>query len=345
MSNPLSDEEATKLFNEISSNMSDPNKVDELLKAAGNEEPAPSPEEETTPAVTEPEKPTPEKEEETPPSKEAETPPEEKVTEKAEAKEEPKDELAELRAQLDKVSKENHALRSQAGRVPHVQRKIKELDLKLEELSKKTASPSNRPSTAIQTKLAEKVKTIKDTDPELAAILSDVIDGIGAAADGVADESLNREKETLTLLRNSELETYRATQAERLLEMYPNAPDVFASASWKEWKSKQSAGVQALASSDSADDVGRAFKIYAEDMVIAHPELAKKTEEAKAAPVEAKPEDTSKAAQIEEERNRKKATAASVASPNAAGKSALPEDPEALFRKFSEDIRKQRMGD
>lgn len=248
------------------------------------------------------------------------------------------DELKELRDQLQAMQKENHALRSQAGRMPHIQRKLKELDAKLEELNTKTASPSSRPSAAINEKVKQALKGIGETDAELAQAVAEAIQ---LAITGQEEDALNRERETLKLFREQEYASYREAEVERLLNMYPNAPEVFASPTWKQWKSSQSERVQALALSDNADEVALAFKLYADDMVKQNPQLAKVS--AADAPA-ATAENEQKAAQIEQARKRRQAASAHVGSSNAPGKVRLPDDPEALFKKYSEEIRKSISG-
>lgn len=246
-------------------------------------------------------------------------------------------ELAELKAQLENMKKENHALKSQAGRVPHVQKRLQELDRKLEEL--KSASPSSQTSTKIKPKLDALLEGLKETDSQLAETIAKAIE---EATNGVDEQLHSREIENLTFIREQEARSYQSAEAARLIEMYPNAPEVFKSPHWSDWKAKQSPGVLALATSSDADDVVRAFKMYADDMLAQYPDLAKAAEGTPAKTED--PEAAAKAKKIEEERARKKSTAANIGSPNAAGKNALPDDPEALFKKISEQLRKQRTG-
>lgn len=340
MSTEMTDSEAQKLFNQVSKSLqnADSEKLSELMEQEAPLEEAPIEEvkpEEAEESVEQPEDDD-GKEEVTPPEEKAEEAGEEKKEEVAEP-----DELTKLREQLAKVSKENHALKSQAGRVPHVQRKLQELDKKLEEIAKLRASPSSQPSAKIKPKIDDLLKGVKSTDPELADAIAAAI---AEATDGLAADSLTNEEKTLRLIRDNEHQTYQDLEANRLLEMYPNAPDVFASSSWAEWKSTQSPRMQGLATSDSADDVATAFELYARDMMAKHPELAAKTEVAKEETPAAKSAEALKAEQIETERKRKKETSANVQNPSAPGKVGMPDDPEALFKKFSEQIRKERTG-
>lgn len=362
MSTELTDAEAQKLFNQIAAAGTDPEKLDKAMTApeasddvdkGGDLEKT----DDTTVVIED------DKSGETPDDdtqkddvtvdvdktkEDDETPPPDKAEDTSKDnknKDQAPDDLAKLREQLDKLTKENHSLRSQAGRVPHVQRKLKEIDKKLEELNQKSASPSNHPSATIQPKVLEKLKGIRETDPELADAIAAALQ---EASTGLADDALNREKQTLTLLREQELEAFEEEQAQMLLKLVPNAGEVVNSASWIEWKKEQSEDVLRLATSSYADSVLLAMDKYARDMKAKYPDLNKTTDAAQ------KSEDTvktvadaeaaKKAAQIEEERRRKQATAASVSSPNASGKVSLPDDPEALFKKYSEEIRKQRTG-
>lgn len=247
---------------------------------------------------------------------------------------EEEDPLAELKSQLEALRKENHSLKSQAGRVPHVQRRLKEIDKKLEELTKRRSSPSESPSAKIKPKVKERLESIRKTDPELADAIESAFSD---ATDGLSEELYSREKESLTLQREQELLSFREEQAQQLLSKHPNAPEVFNSPAWAEWKNEQSPGIRALAESDLADEVSDAFQRYANDMVKKYPELAAKIE----VPKESEQE---RAKQIEEERQRKKQTAVVSDSPKAAGKVKMPDDPAALFEKFSSQIRKERLG-
>jgi phosphopantetheine adenylyltransferase len=341
----LTDKEAQAIFNQTSKALreDDGAKLSELMEQKPLEEEAPivtDPPEEDKTAETKVEDEQPEEKDDKdvvndPPAVEADA-----VDDEDKDKDKAPSELDLLKEQLAKVSKENHALKSQAGRVPHVQRRIQELDKKLAELSKGTP-PSSQASAKITPKVLEKLKGIRETDAELADTIAEVI---GLTADGIADDVRTQEVENLTALRKQEYQQYQEHEAARLLEMYPNAPEVFGSPSWAEWKKEQSHQIVALAESDSADDVSFVFEKYARDMVAKYPELAKVEDKEADKTVVVSDEEREKARKIEEARSRKKETSVTVGSPTATGKVGLPEDPLALFKKFSEDIRKERTG-
>lgn len=339
MNNELSPEEATKLFNEVSQavHASDSVKLSEVMNKQPPEKGEPVQDlpvaDKVQPDETE------DKDEKDPPEKdeagqEGTTEEESKEPEK---KDEP-NELDKLKAQLAKLTEDNHKLRSNAGRIPQIQRRIQELDKKLEERAKST-SPSSQTSTKIKPKVDELLESVRTTDPELAKTIAAVID---QAISGVDEAAHTKEIDTLKLLREDALSSYQEEQTTRLLTMYPNAADVFQSPAWTKWKTSQTNAVRSLAESSEADDVAFAFEKYATDMRALYPELDKQKGEVKASVTD--PEEAERAKKLEAERQRKKETAANVGTPNAAGKVGLPDDPQALFDKYAADIRKQRTG-
>lgn len=349
MSTELSEKEANKLFMEISGALKDGDttKVDELfVNSTVEDEPQPVDGEDDSALSEEDSTPNAEAEDEEVDagdnSDEEVDPPE--GADDNPADEDGKDELAALKAQIaelkkerEKADREIHHFRSQAGRMKAISRDMKKYDERLEELQRQLASPSNRPSAAVLGKVKEKFKSIEDIDPELASILESAL---GDALVGIETDNLNREKETISLLRQREIEDYETAEADRLLQMYPNAAEVFNSPAWKEWKQEQPKGIVALAESSSADEVATAFRLYSDAMLAKYPELATGGTKRDDTPAQKQPDP--KATQIEAERKRKREGAANVSSPNAQGKVGLPDDPNALFNKYYEQIRKQR---
>lgn len=345
MSTELSEKEANTLFMEISGALKDGNtvKVDELFANPTVEDETELTEEAANPADTEevePEAGTEDKEASaTEPDGTNTNPP-------AEADGGPEngaDEIAALKAQIEQLKKERektdreiHNFRSQAGRMKALTRDMKKYDERLEELQRQLASPLNRPSAAVLSKVKEKFKAIEDIDPELASVLESAL---GDALVGIETDNLNREKETISLLRQREIEEYETAEAERLLQMYPNAAEVFSSPAWQQWKQEQPKGIVALAESSSADEVATAFKLYTDAMLAKHPELKQSGQ-----PAQPAQQPDPKATQIETERKRKLQGAVNVSSSNAQGKVGLPDDPNALFNKYYEQIRKERLG-
>lgn len=334
MTNPLTEADSSKLFDEVSKAMQedDSSKLSSLLAQETPEEEQPTkepPEEEEQPENSEGEE---EEEEVSPPVEEeldADKTKEEKEPTEAEKR------LAELQAQLDAAKKDNQALRSQAGRVPSIQRKLAEVDKKLAEL--KTLAPSSQTSTKVKPKVEELLKDVRETDPALADTIAKAL---GVAIEGVDEELRTNEINSLIRQREQHAQDYLEEQRNRLLSQYPNAPQVFASPHWAEWKKSQPTHIQELAGSDSADAVGMAFELYAKAMLEQHPELAKSAQEQSVAPAE-----TEKAKKLEEERLRKKKDSVDMGTSRAAARDKEPTDPQALFEKFSQQIAKELKGD
>lgn len=336
MTNPLTEEDSNKLFAEVSKAMQedDSTKLSTLLAQETPDEEQPTqdpPEEEEQPDKSEDK----EEEEESPLVEEeldADKTKEDKEPTEAEKR------LAELQAQLDAAKKDNQALRSQAGRVPSIQRKLAEVDKKLAEL--KAQAPSSQASTKVKPKVEELLKDVRETDPALADTIAKAL---GVAIEGVDEELRTSQIESLNALREQHAQDYLEEQRNRLLTMYPNAPEVFASPHWAEWKKSQPTHIQELAGSDSADAVGMAFELYAKAMLEQHPELAKKDE----APAKesANPAEAEKAKKLEEERLRKKKDSVDLGTSRASARDKEPTDPQALFEKFSQQIARELKGD
>lgn len=340
MTTQLTDKESEKLFAQMSNAIRNQefDKIDELATSP-EEEDTQLPEEHEegnpdTPEPTEKETPTPTGDDDIPADKEK---PEEDEAKKKEttAEKTEQEKLAEALALIEKVKQENHNLRSQAGRVPHLQRQVQQIDKKLEELQKHATSPSSRPSTKLSERITPKLAKIKDADPELADVLAELL---ADATDGVATDLRDAEAQSLQNQRQAVEQEIREAEIARLLEMYPNAPEVFKSPSWKTWEAQQSDRIKLLANSDNADDVAFVFERYAADMIKLHPELAAKKEQDTPAP------QNDEAAKIEAERQRKKQTTVVVGSPTPAGRKQMPENDAALFEEFSKQIRKEITG-
>ena len=330
MATPLTEEDSNKLFNEISKAVQedDSSKLSDLLAQE-------TPEEEEQPDLDTPAKEDNEPENNEDEEEESPQPEEEDADEPGENKEQTPEEkrLAELEAQLEAAKKDNQALRSQAGRIPSIQRKLAEVDKKLAEL--KAQAPSSQASTKIQPKVEELLKDVRETDPALA---ESIAKALGVAIEGIDEELRTTQIANLTAERERAAAEYLEEQRDRLLTAYPNAPQVFASPHWAEWKKSQPSHIQDLANSDSADAVGMAFELYAKAMIEKHPELASKGNEQV-------PAENDKAKKLEEERQRKKKDSVDLGNRRTPARDKEPTDPQALFEKFSQQIAKELKGE
>lgn len=332
----LTTEEAQKLFNDVSQavlNDDSDNKLSSLLATE-------SPQEEEQPVDDTPADEPEDKEDgnEVDTTEESDTPDEDKEedksAEKADDKKQEDDPLAKLQAQLDELKKQNQVLSSQAGRVSSIQRQLAAYDKRLNELaSKPTSSATNE---KVKPKIDEALKDLEDTDPALAKAIKSVM---GEALSSVDQTAHASEIEQVQALRDAAYADYQEEQRNILLTKFPNAPQVFGSQHWKDWKKSQPSHIVNLAQSDSAEAVIMALDIYRNDMIRLHPELA-----AKDAPAKEDSKANEAAAKIEEERKRKQATTANVDSGKAPTRTKTPSDPEALFNQFFKDELKNISG-
>lgn len=324
MTGTIERDEAERLFQNINKAMQedDSSKLSDLL--AQETPPAEEPEEEEQPVEDTPAD-EPEKEEQV----EEDTPSDEDGKEKEET---PADPLEELRQQIAELKKAQQSASSQIGRVPSLQRKLSEYDKQLAELRSATSSQASEKALP---KIEAALKDLEDTDPNLAKAIKTAM---GEALSGVDNEAHAREIARIESLRESDYAEYAAVQKEILLNKYPNAADVFASDSWKSWKKQQPAHVLNLAQSDDAGAVIMALDMYKQRMLELHPELAQPTAQTPAVVVD------ERATKIEEERKRQQQKAANISSGKAPSAVKQPADLEALFKQYSDDIRKEITG-
>lgn len=246
--------------------------------------------------------------------------------EKSEAEKE-LERLREEKAQLE------HRLQSFAGRVPALQREVEELKRKQRTAAPVETPAANVPSVA-KSKLDEKLARAKEIDPELVDLLETLRDELSTGTRKEIDEKVGK---TEQLLRQKEEEAYWYDQKARLLELVPQADEVFQSPLWKEWKEQQSGAIYALASSANADEMYYAMELFARDTAKRYPNLAP-TPQPSATPA------NPAVSKVVEDRNRKLATGAP-----AAGSTGVPrtgkgvpgeEDPDALFDYVVKKIQK-----
>lgn len=234
----------------------------------------------------------------------------------------------EVQERIAKLEKDRtdfeHRLKSDLGRIAALQRKV-------DELSRAQAAPpaatkaepaATTPSVA-KSKFDEKIAQIKELDPELADVLLALKDEV---SEPLRKELTDKVSQTENLLRQREEQELWTKEKSRLLEMVPQADDVFKNPLWKQWKEVQPAKIRELASSADADEMFLAIQKFAADTAKAYPELA--------AQPPATPAASPAVAKVVEDRQRKltsSSPAGSGASPKQ-GKGIPDEsDQEALF--------------
>lgn len=219
--------------------------------------------------------------------------------------------------------------RSESGRVPFLQKKLAELEKKLQEPAASAAALNGQPTSK---ELEEALAQIAEVDPVTAKALS-----------LLRQEAQGSVKKTESILEERETEALLNREFDKLTKMVPQAPQVFQLPEWQEWKESQTPGLMALASSSYADDVVVAIEKFAKDMQVRYPEFAPKpVESPKEAVKEVVPPVVDpKQAALEEQRSRRLAATTPASATPAKTKEGEPSDPEALFAHFSKLIRKE----
>jgi hypothetical protein len=243
----------------------------------------------------------------------------------------------EAQEELARLKKIEMQARSEAGRVPYLQRKLAEMEKKLHATTQPSlTTPAAQPSGTTKDETAEELEKIL-------AELGEVDPVTTKALSLIRKEAQRTAKKTENILVQKEEEAHLAREWNKLVEQIPQAPDVFKLPEWSLWKDEQSPRIKALASSSDADDVVMAMEKFAKDMAARNPDLVK-TETPQAAPVVAAPSVPAtpdpKEAAIAEQRSRRLAATTPTSAVAPKGDSE-PKDPEALFRHFSAQVRKQ----
>lgn len=261
-----------------------------------------------------------------------------KPDEQVEPKEE--DELTKLRREL-------HEVKSQAGRVPYLNRRTQELERELREakLNRKVAEATtpadskDNVKTAIPEALQKKVEALRNIDPDTADILQDMLASMQAQQATAATAAKEMVSEFADAEAQKQHDAFLNEQFQTLVTRMPYAPKVFKSPEWAEWKNQLSPGRRALAESELADEVEIAINAFLHDMQARYggakqaPAVEDKTPVVDQQQAEA-------ASKVQENRERKlKAEVETKGAVAKASKQQLDED--ALFKSYYNQLRKE----
>lgn len=164
--------------------------------------------------------------------------------------ESPADTITTLRQQLEEAKQLEHKHKSDAGRVPGLQRKLAELDKKLAELSAPNRVASSEEDAALLN--TDALKVLEATDPELAKAIRDSMRHV---YDATTRENISRTREVTNTFMQAQHEEVLQSEMSKLVAVVPNAADVFQSQEWHSWVDSRSPGMRGLATSDYADEV------------------------------------------------------------------------------------------
>lgn len=158
-----------------------------------------------------------------------------------------------LKKQLEEARNVDHRLKSDAGRVPGLQRKLAELDKKLQEMAEKSAATNENGDDASSDAFDnEHLAIIRETDPTLAAAIEK---SIAAAMKSARRSSVDAARVVTETFRQEEEEASLRHEWDVLVQEAPEAPEIFRSPEWETWKQTISPSMRQLAESSMAEDV------------------------------------------------------------------------------------------
>jgi len=239
-------------------------------------------------------------------------------------------------SEADTLRRELHRLKSDVGRVPFMQSRMKELERELREvkLSRNveagTSSADPDKQVEVPADIKKRIDELREVDPSLATLLEDMTKALRSETQSTA-------RHVVTTINDSEreVEEQRTVQEQyhQLLEEVPWAPQAFQSQEWKQWKDSLLPGQRAMAESTYAGDVKIALNEFARVM---QARQGTATSVQQAPPVVVVDEEAEK---VKKDRERKLAT--STTSKSTAAKQGAPVlDEDAAFREFYEQIQK-----
>lgn len=171
-------------------------------------------------------------------------------------------ELAAVKEKLDAAMRDLHRYKSDAGRVPALQKRMVELEKRLSESKRNPNSPEEDVFTPEDKKVLD---DLRENDPVMADHLEKLMKGTTGRLRQQMEERLRQADESEYAQIAQELEAY---EYNRLQSMFPNfdVQNVFRSPEWAEWKSRLRPSDRAYAESSSADEVYAAIQWFGQDL-------------------------------------------------------------------------------
>lgn len=157
------------------------------------------------------------------------------------------------------LREELHRAKSDAGRVPHLNRRVQELERKLKDAS----APALKPDDAdeLPSTLKQKLEKLKEIDPEVAELFEETYRQSTAATKQLAASVRTAEE----LQRQREDEAYIHQEYQKVVSAVPEAEAVFRSPEWNRWRDMLTPNHRAMADSSNANEVITALQAFKVD--------------------------------------------------------------------------------
>ena len=173
---------------------------------------------------------------------------------------------------LEAMRAELHRLRSDVGRVGHLQRTVQELqrqarahEARLPSTQVAETPPKAEPSKTkdLPEDLKKRIADLKEVDPELA-------DTFEAFAKTMSQQTEARtselQQEFQEVQREQEEAKHWQEQKAELYQLVPRCDEIFAMPEWSEWKDSLTPGQRGLTESGYAQDMAHAIYVFASHM-------------------------------------------------------------------------------
>lgn len=236
------------------------------------------------------------------------------------------------------LEKELHRYKSDAGRLPFVQRRLTELERELARVKARDSQVNNgtggKPTVKTDSiQLDEETQREIDELREIDPVMAKTLERVAKAALAASKSNVDHAVDTLTE-REREAEEHRflMEQNEILISEIPQAHQIFATPEWRQWKETLTPGQRALAESSYASEVKQAIYAFAAAM-----QPVTQTTSAPAA--QAAPVLSDADLKVKQARERKVSASAEVKSPS--GKVNKELDADAYFKEMYEKIGKE----
>lgn len=233
----------------------------------------------------------------------------------------------------DDERKELHRLRSDAGRVPHMQRRLVELERQLRANTARSDTKADISTEGVELPPALKAKydSIREVDPDLA----DSFEETAKLAIAAAATRARTEVDSYARIQDErEDEAFIQGQLQQLSQMVPDYQKAFDSPQWKAWKETLTPGRRALAESAYAEEVAQALRAFAYDM-----RAAQGNQNSGSTTVEKQQPAAEAPTEVQNARTRKVQAAADVKSGAAKGSREL--DADALYKEMYDQLAKE----
>lgn len=162
------------------------------------------------------------------------------------------EDLAALRDQL-------HRARSDAGRVPHLNRRVQELERELKSLRTPATEPENKSD--LPTNLKSRLEKMKEIDPETAELMEEMF----KAASAETNEVKAAYQRSIRLQQEKEDREHLHNEYQKVVSAIPEAEEVFRSPEWAEWKKRLTPNHLAMADSIHSSEVITALQAFKYD--------------------------------------------------------------------------------